>query len=147
MSSGAKEVMIKSVAQAIPTYTMSVFKLPAGCDELEQMVSNFWLGDEPSHRKVYWIAWDNLLYQKDIIWRIGSGSKVQIWQDSWIPRLLSLKLSGRKVRTRLRWVSQLMIPGRREWDLNVLRSCLLPHDVHEVRKIHLSDRTSEDMIA
>jgi hypothetical protein len=66
MSSGAKEVMIKSVAQAIPTHTMSVFKLPVGlCDELEQMVRNFWWGDEPGHRKVHWITWDKLLCPKD----------------------------------------------------------------------------------
>jgi hypothetical protein len=52
-----------------------------------------------------------------------------------------------KSRGRLRWVSQLMVPGRCEWDMNVLRSCLLPHDVEEVRKIRLSDRITEDVIA
>jgi hypothetical protein len=40
-----------------------------------------------------------------------------------------------------------MVPRRHEWDLNILRSRLLSHDVHEVRKIYLFDRISEDMIA
>jgi hypothetical protein len=87
------------------------------------------------------------LLKRGIIWRIGSRTKVQIWRDSRIPRPPFLKINGRKDRGRLRWVSQLMVPGRCEWDMNVLRSCLLPHDVEEVRKICLSDRITEDVIA
>jgi hypothetical protein len=39
-----------------------------------------------------------------------------------------------------------MVPGRREWDVQVLRSCLLPHDVAEVQQIQLLGRVEEDTI-
>ena len=43
LSKVGKEVLIKAVAQAIPTYTMSCFKIPnALCDELTSMIWNFW---------------------------------------------------------------------------------------------------------
>jgi hypothetical protein len=41
-SQAAKEVLIKAVVQAIPTYIMAVFKLPlALCDELNRMIRNY----------------------------------------------------------------------------------------------------------
>jgi hypothetical protein len=103
----------------------------------------------PSDASPTWRAIEHelALLKRGIIWSIGSGTKVQIWRDSWFPWPPSLKINGRKGRARLRWVSQLMVPGRREWDMNVLRSCLLPHDVEEAGKICLSDRITEDMIA
>jgi hypothetical protein len=65
MSMAAKEVLIKSVAQAIPTYLMGVFKLPAGaCDEITQIIRRFWWGEEGGKRKVHWIPWDKLLASK-----------------------------------------------------------------------------------
>lgn len=45
LSSAGKEILIKAVAQAVPTYTMSCFRLPdALCDELTGLVRQFWWG-------------------------------------------------------------------------------------------------------
>ena len=45
LSNAGKEILIKSVAQAIPSYTMSCFKLPdALCNELAGIVRRFWWG-------------------------------------------------------------------------------------------------------
>jgi hypothetical protein len=67
MSSAARAVMIKVVAQAIPTYTMSVFKLPATlCEKLMQLTRYFWWGENSEHRKVHWIAWYILLLSKNM---------------------------------------------------------------------------------
>lgn len=42
-SIGGREILIEAVAQAIPSYTMSIFRLPlALCDRLRAMITNFW---------------------------------------------------------------------------------------------------------
>jgi hypothetical protein len=44
---------------------MSVFKFPAGlCDELSQIIRNFWWGDEEDRKRVHWMAWDNMTKPK-----------------------------------------------------------------------------------
>jgi hypothetical protein len=47
----------------------------------------------------------------------------------------------------MRWVSQLMKPGRHEWDEQVLKYYLFPHDVEAILRIHLSQRDDEDILA
>ena len=43
LSQADREVLIKAVIQAIPTYTMSCFKLPKGLvRELESLIQKFW---------------------------------------------------------------------------------------------------------
>jgi hypothetical protein len=85
MSGGVKEVLIKSVAQVIPTYVMGVFKLPATlCEELTQLICYFWWGEEGGHRKVHWIAWEKLLLRKG---RGGLGFRdMRLFNQTLLPR-------------------------------------------------------------
>ena len=54
LSKAGKEVLIKVVAQVIPTYTMSCFKiLDSLCDELMGMIRNFWWGQKRRKIKLH----------------------------------------------------------------------------------------------
>ena len=47
LSQPGREVLIKVVVQAIPTYNMSCFKLPLGlCSEIESLIRRFWWGQK-----------------------------------------------------------------------------------------------------
>ena len=54
------------MAQAIPAYTMSCFKLPdALCDELAGMVRRFWWGQQENQNKLAWLSWDKMCAPKE----------------------------------------------------------------------------------
>jgi hypothetical protein len=64
-SQAAKETLIKSIAESIPTYIMSVFKLPmALCDDLNRMIRNYWWGSKKGKRKTHWKSWDAITHPK-----------------------------------------------------------------------------------
>ena len=57
MSQAGKEILIKAIAQAIPIYTMSVFKLPNTlCDEMTNMVRKFRWGQRNEKIKMAWVS-------------------------------------------------------------------------------------------
>jgi hypothetical protein len=65
LSYGGKEVLIKSVAQAVPTFSMGCFKLPRGlCHHINAMIRSFWWGSKQGKRKPHWISWDTLTMPK-----------------------------------------------------------------------------------
>ena len=66
LSQAGKEIMIKAVVQSIPTYSMSVFKLPVGlCKDIEAMIRKFWWG-QGENRKLHWINWSTLCDSKSV---------------------------------------------------------------------------------
>ena len=55
LSRASKEILIKAVAQSIPTYAMSVFQIPMKlCDELDALCAKFWWGQVRNERKIHW---------------------------------------------------------------------------------------------
>ncbi|KAL0291509.1 UNVERIFIED_CONTAM: putative mitochondrial protein [Sesamum calycinum] len=64
LSQAGKEVLIKSVIQAIPTYAMGCFKLPMTLlREIQSLISNFWWHNR-GQNKIHWISWQRLCDSK-----------------------------------------------------------------------------------
>jgi hypothetical protein len=52
LSKAGKEIMIKAVAQAIPTFVMDCFDLTKGlCDKISSMVVKFWWSQQDKDNK------------------------------------------------------------------------------------------------
>jgi hypothetical protein len=65
LSVGGKEVLIKSVAQAVPTFSMSCFKLPRGlCQHINSLLVKFWWGCKDGSRKTTWVSWKEMTKPK-----------------------------------------------------------------------------------
>lgn len=66
-SKSMKEVLIKDVAQAIPSYIMSCHKIPVGvCKDIERLLARFWWGAKNGDRKLHWLSWENLVKAKEL---------------------------------------------------------------------------------
>ena len=64
-SSGGRETLLKAVIQAIPTYAMNLFRLPARLiKEIHRLCSRFWWGGDDSNKKMHWCSWERLCWHK-----------------------------------------------------------------------------------
>ncbi|KAF5445283.1 hypothetical protein F2P56_034346 [Juglans regia] len=66
-SAAGKEILLKAVLQAIPTYAMGMFLLPASITrKLNQILRRFWWGFNEDSSKIQWINWEQLSGRKDM---------------------------------------------------------------------------------
>ncbi|XP_019194754.1 PREDICTED: uncharacterized protein LOC109188565 [Ipomoea nil] len=65
LTKAGKEVLLKSVAQAMPTYTMSIYLLPITlCASLERLMNRYWWGNVGNAGNIHWLAWDRMCSPK-----------------------------------------------------------------------------------
>lgn len=69
LSRAGKSVMIKNVAQSIPSYCMSCFLLPKTlCQEIEKMLKGYWWKAGNSNNSkgiIRWLSWEKMCMAKD----------------------------------------------------------------------------------
>lgn len=72
LSKGGKELLIKTVSQAQPTYAMSVFLLPKKlCTEMENIMCRYWWrASSKKPKSIHWMSWDRLCAKKSE-WGMG----------------------------------------------------------------------------
>lgn len=215
LSAAGKEILIKVVAQAIPTYVMSCYMLPKSlCDDLQLCAQFFW-GQTEEKKKIHWRSWDRMcltkaegglgfknlhahnlalvakqgwrllsnptsliarlykaLYfprcyfldadigevpsfswrsimearpvlQAGVIWKVGSGTNINIWNDNWIPNTHYHTLIPH-VDCPYQVVAGLINHSTHYWDVCILQSLFSQEVVESILCIPLSPRCSQD---
>ncbi|XP_038695493.1 uncharacterized protein LOC119992773 [Tripterygium wilfordii] len=67
LSQAGKEIFVKAVLQAIPTYAMQLFKLPKGlCNEMDQIMRGVWWGNSTNGNSRCWLSWAKLCEPKHV---------------------------------------------------------------------------------
>ena len=66
LSKGGKEVIIKSILLALPTYVMSTFLLPLEiCKNLASAIAQFWWSSNLPKRGIHWAKWEKVCQPKE----------------------------------------------------------------------------------
>nr|ABN08038.1 RNA-directed DNA polymerase (Reverse transcriptase) [Medicago truncatula] len=220
LSRADKEVLIKSVAQAIPSYCMGAFLIPASlCEELERMMNSFYWGSKKNGRRgINWMRWDFLTLHKSLgglgfrnleafnlsmlgkqgwkllsdssslftrilkakyfprrdfldatlghnpsytwrslwstqslltlghRWKIGDGSKINVWSMPWIRNLLSLKPStSPPLHQHDLTVNSLLSADFNSWDTTLVQSLFNDAEAAAILSTPLFARSGSDV--
>ncbi|XP_021733398.1 uncharacterized protein LOC110700199 [Chenopodium quinoa] len=219
LSRAGKEILLIAVNQAIPTYLMGVYKLPASVtSSIRSTMEKFFWGQKDIKRKIHWKSWEVMstpkcldgmgfkdieifndallrnqawrlthmedsllsrvmkakyysncsfldshlgyggsyswrsiwsskaLVKEGMIWRIGNGTLVNIWNDPWVADAEGRFITS-EVSENISKVSDLVdFENMEEWNVNLIGSLFNKRDQNCILSIPLSSCAPGDVI-
>ena len=97
-------------------------------------------------------AWKSILRGRDIIkrgaiWRIGSGEKINIWQQRWLPRKHPPRQPMCPLESFENYTVDLLIdPNTRTWNEELIDGLFVEEDAELIKKTPLSWAATEDTL-
>jgi hypothetical protein len=78
-------------------------------------------------------TWRNILegiklVKRGMIWRIGNGQSVNIWNGPWVPRGLTRQPCSHRGQHIIQWISELIDPMSGAWDEELVRQTFQSKD-------------------
>ena len=86
-------------------------------------------------------------FKRGCIWRVGTGSQINIWNDPWIPTSETRKIITPRGATMLSKVEELIDPYTGQWDESLIRDVFWEVDVHRILQIPLRVQVMEDFVS
>ncbi|KAA3467739.1 reverse transcriptase [Gossypium australe] len=86
------------------------------------------------------------LIEDGLLWRIGRGDRVNIWNAPWLPGRENIRLSGQDIRIRWTTVDQLMQPDSATWNDELLCNLFDEDTTSRIRSIPIAGNNLEDTL-
>jgi hypothetical protein len=88
-------------------------------------------------------TWKSILHGRDLlkeglVWRIGNGQKIKVWEDNWIPRSGLMRPLGAKPNTApVSMASDLLLVDGQGWNVAKVNELFFEGDVEDILKIRV----------
>ena len=88
------------------------------------------------------------LIQSGLLWQVGNGTKISIYNDRWLPRGASACVVSPRIEEVSNWsVANLLEPGGGGWNEQLVDDIFLPFEAQRIKSIPLCVTDQEDYLS